>query len=146
MTIFLLVVAIIGIIVALVGLVIQIRRNATIKRMEAEQAKSDNSWRSGYGESETKLSTAKNELQIVRITSIIGLGVAVVFGGLSCIYTQDAGDVVVLRSVTGTVDGMSKDAGLHFKAPWQETITYDQRNNVISFVADGEEDYTGGIG
>ena len=59
-------------------------------------------------------------------------------------YTQDVGDVVVLRSVTGSVDGMSKDAGLHFKAPWQEIITYDQRNNVISFVADGEEDYTGG--
>lgn len=68
MTIFLLAVAIIGIIVALVGLVIQIRRNATIKRIEAEWAKSDNSWRSGYGESEAKLSTAKSEFQIARIS------------------------------------------------------------------------------
>ncbi len=144
MTIFLLAVAIIGIIVAPVGLVIQIRLNATIKKMEAEKAKSGNSWRSGYGGDEEKLSDAKYEFQIARIASIVGLGVAIVFGGLNCIYTQDAGDVVVLRSVTGTVDGMNKDAGLHFKAPWQDTITYDQRNNVISFVADGEEDYTGG--
>ena len=76
---------------------------------------------------------------------ILACGIlALIAAGISCIYSQDAGDVVVLRSISGSVDGMSKDAGFHFKAPWQETITYDQRNNVISFVADGEEDYTGG--
>ena len=76
---------------------------------------------------------------------IVGTAVCtLVAAGLNCIYSQDAGDVVVLRSISGAVDGMSKDAGFHFKAPWQETVVYDQRNNVISFIADGEEDYTGG--
>lgn len=68
----------------------------------------------------------------------------IVLGAFSCLYAQDAGDVVVLRSISGSVDGMTKDAGFHWKMPWQETVTYDQRNNVISFVGDGEEDYVGG--
>lgn len=74
-----------------------------------------------------------------------GMAVYVIaLGAICCIYTQDAGDVVVLRSISGTVDGMTKDAGLHWKMPWQETVTYDQRNNVISFVEDDGESYVGG--
>lgn len=68
----------------------------------------------------------------------------IVLGAFSCLYAQDAGDVVVLRSISGTVDGMTKNAGLHWKMPWQETVTYDQRNNVISFVKDDGENYVGG--
>ena len=44
----------------------------------------------------------------------------------------------------GNIAGSSSETGIHFKAPWQSIVTYDIRNNVISFVADGEEDYTGG--
>ena len=89
-----------------------------------------------------------NEWQgLARATPFICGSIAVLIialGATCCIYTQDAGDVVVLRNISGAVDGMTKDAGFHTKLPWQETVTYDQRNNVISFVGDGEEDYTGG--
>lgn len=61
-----------------------------------------------------------------------------------CLYTQDAGDVKVLRDFGGNIAGSSSDTGFHAKAPWQDVITYDIRNNVISFVGDGEEDYFGG--
>ena len=68
----------------------------------------------------------------------------IALGMICCIYTQDAGDVVVLRNISGAVDGMTKDAGFHTKLPWQEAVTYDQRNNVISFVKDDGENYVGG--
>lgn len=64
--------------------------------------------------------------------------------GSQCLYTQDAGDVVVLRDLGGNIAGYTSETGFHTKAPWQDCITYDIRNNVISFVADGEEDYIGG--
>ena len=72
------------------------------------------------------------------------LAVAVVVTGTQCFYTQDAGDVKVLVDFGGNIAGSSSDTGIHFKAPWQSIVTYDIRNNVISFVGDGEENYVGG--
>lgn len=62
-----------------------------------------------------------------------------VSGGAS-IYSQDVGEVVVLRNLGGSIAGSSTDAGFHFKLPWQDTIKYDIRNNVLSFMGDEEED------
>lgn len=72
--------------------------------------------------------------------AILGLLTAV----RTCFYTQDAGDVVVLKNFGGNIAGSTSETGIHLRAPWQSTIVYDIRNNVISFVADGTEDYTGG--
>ena len=74
----------------------------------------------------------------------IGLVIGVALMLSQCVYTQDAGDVKVLINFGGSIAGSSTETGIHFKAPWQRVITYDIRNNVISFVGDGEEDYTGG--
>lgn len=67
-----------------------------------------------------------------------------VFLTFSCVYTQDIGEVAVLRNITGSVAGSTENPGIHIKAPWQEIIKYDTRNNVISFIGDGTEDYFGG--
>lgn len=78
-----------------------------------------------------------------------GLGfIPIVVAGLlmipACLYSQDAGEVVVLKNMGGSIAGYSADAGFHGKLPWQSTMQYDTRNNVISYVAKGEEDYDGG--
>lgn len=78
------------------------------------------------------------------IPSIVIFIVGLILLASQCLYTQDAGDVKVLRDFGGNIAGSSSDTGFHVKAPWQDVITYDIRNNVISFVADGEEDYFGG--
>lgn len=72
------------------------------------------------------------------------LGIALVLCGSQCVYTQDAGDVKVLINFGGDIAGSSSETGIHFKAPWQNIVTYDIRNNVISFVSNGEENYVGG--
>ena len=79
-------------------------------------------------------------LKIVSLVLVV-LGLVVVI--TQCFYTQDAGDVKVLRDFGGNIAGSSTETGLHLKAPWQDVITYDIRNNVISFVADGEESFDG---
>lgn len=77
--------------------------------------------------------------------AVISLGIGVFLAGASCIFIQDVGEVVVLRNLGGSIEEKpSMDAGCHLKLPWQEAIPYDVRNNVISFLSDGQEDYMGG--
>lgn len=73
-----------------------------------------------------------------------GVGAIVLALIISCfsfVYAQDIGQVVVLRNWGGSLAGESVDAGFHAKAPWQDTITYDVRNNVLSFMGAAEEDF-----
>lgn len=53
------------------------------------------------------------------------------------IYTQDPGEAKVLRSFTGEVIDTDTTPGMGFKAPWVELITYDTRNQAVSYVGDG---------
>ena len=62
----------------------------------------------------------------------------------SFIYAQDPGESIVIQNWGGSLAGHSENAGFHIKAPWQGTVKYDVRNNILSFVASGEEDYSGG--
>ena len=70
--------------------------------------------------------------------------VALVGTLLSCVYTQDVGEVVILRNFGGQLAGTTEEAGLHLKAPWQDTIDYDIRNNIINLYRDDEYSYDNG--
>ena len=48
--------------------------------------------------------------------------------------------MLLLRNFGGSLGSVSTDAGFHVKAPWQDTIAYDVRNNVLSFMGDQEKD------
>ena len=65
---------------------------------------------------------------------------AIIIAIPSVLFTQDVGEVKVIRNLGGSVSGISADAGFHLKAPWQSTITYDVRNNVLSFMGNEEND------
>ena len=76
---------------------------------------------------------------------IVGVIVAMaVVVALASFYTQDAGEVVVLRSWTGNLAGYTEEPGLHTKAPWQKPIRYDVRNNLVNLYRDSEYTYDGG--
>ena len=82
-------------------------------------------------------------VSLARLAVVVA--VAIVIGILlSSVYAQDAGEVVVLRNMGGSIAGFSEDAGFHLKAPWQDTISYDVRNNLISLYRDAEYKYDGG--
>lgn len=75
-----------------------------------------------------------------KIFSLIPIIVGIALILFSSLYTQDVGDVVVLRNIGGSIEGTSTEAGFHIRAPWQDTIRYDIRNNVLSFMGSEEED------
>lgn len=82
---------------------------------------------------------------LMRFVTFVAGAAALVFMAFSMVFTQDAGEVKVLRNWGGSIVSQPiVDAGFHLKAPWQDVIAYDTRNNVISYVADGGESYDGG--
>lgn len=72
----------------------------------------------------------------------------IVFAGLSSFYVQDVGTAVVVKNITGTIEGSSIEAGTHPKAPWQSTIEFDIRNQQVIFAGattpNGTSDNAGG--
>lgn len=59
-------------------------------------------------------------------------------------YSQDAGEVAVVRAMGGKVVGSTSDAGFHATSPLNDVITYSARNNILTFGGEAEEKYDDG--
>lgn len=70
----------------------------------------------------------------VPLAGVIAMGIG------CCVYTQDVGEVTVIRNWGGSLAGSDTEAGFGVKMPWQDTVKYDIRNNVLSFMGNEEED------
>lgn len=70
--------------------------------------------------------------------------VGAVIAASACLYTQDTGEVCVVRNLSGSLAGSTSKAGFHAKAPWQDVVTYDVRNNLINFYGDTDYKVDGG--
>lgn len=79
----------------------------------------------------------------VAIPGVI-LALSLLLAGSQCIYTQDIGEAIVLRNFGGSLAGYTADAGIHFKAPWQDALDWDIRNRLINFYRDAEYTYDNG--
>lgn len=82
---------------------------------------------------------------VLRFVSVVALILTLIFGYFNVVFTQDPGEAKVLKSFSGSLQGQSTTPGLHFKAPWVSAVTFDTRNNVITYVGDGSSgDNSGG--
>lgn len=85
--------------------------------------------------------------RLVRLIALAAVLLGAVLFLLSGLYTQDAGEAKVQRSFTGALVGQTTEPGLHFKAPWVQTVTFDIRNQTVSYVGPAEAadtDHSGG--
>lgn len=73
-----------------------------------------------------------------------GAAMATTTGCCAGFYSQDVGEVVVLRGMGGDVVGSSMDPGFHGTSPLNDVLTFSTRNNVLSFCSDDSERYEGG--
>ena len=78
------------------------------------------------------------------LTRLVGVVVLAVTFALGAFYTQDAGEVCVLRNLGGDLAGYTEEAGFHGKMPWQSVIRYDVRNNLVNLYREAEYSYDGG--
>lgn len=93
---------------------------------------------------ETDIKTVNFARSCARGVAVVCLAFAIGFIGGSCIYTQDTGEVCVIRNLGGSLAGSTSEAGFHVKAPWQDVVTYDVRNNLINFYGDTDYKVDGG--
>lgn len=147
------IISVVFLVIAVAAVLYAVTRHRGIAAAKSEVAEAKKATKDDYDDSEShSLKKARHTLayrQDQRIEGAVVACVAAIIGGimmLFCVfYTQDAGNVVVLRNFGGSIAGVSKDAGLHTKAPWQTVITYDARNNLINFYgADTEYKADGG--
>ncbi len=83
------------------------------------------------------------------ITRGVGFVVTLLGGILiltSTFYTQDPGQASILKDWSGAIVGEPvTEQGVHSKAPWQEPITFDVRNQRVVYTGgDSEGDNSGG--
>lgn len=79
----------------------------------------------------------------------VGVGVlfgivAAVFLIFSTTFTVDTGSAKVLKDWTGIVaEDPIVTPGIHTKAPWQDAITWDIKNQDVTFTGDGKTSHNG---
>jgi regulator of protease activity HflC (stomatin/prohibitin superfamily) len=80
------------------------------------------------------------------VVTLVGFVASALFIILGSTYSQDAGEATVLKDVTGNIVGSTTETGLHWKAPWVDTVTFNIRNQQVVFAGDAEvnPDNTGG--
>lgn len=61
----------------------------------------------------------------------------------STYYTVDPGEAKVLKDWTGVIQGSESVPGPHWKAPWEDAIDFDVRNQLSVFLGDGNQQYNG---
>jgi regulator of protease activity HflC (stomatin/prohibitin superfamily) len=83
-----------------------------------------------------------------RWAAVVLFVIGAVFLVFSSFFRQDVGQANVLRDWTGAIIGSQTEPGLHWKAPWVDTVTFDVRNQRAVFVSEqsyGEGDNIGGV-
>lgn len=79
------------------------------------------------------------------VTLAVGVVIALLAGIFSMAVTNDEGQAKVLRSWTGQVQGEILEPGLKFKAPWQDALTYDIRNQQVIFASNPDGSGQAGV-
>jgi regulator of protease activity HflC (stomatin/prohibitin superfamily) len=72
--------------------------------------------------------------------------IAILLVVFSSFFRQDVGQANVLRDWTGNIVGTETASGLHPKAPWVDTVTFDVRNQRAVFVSEQEPGQGDNIG
>lgn len=76
-------------------------------------------------------------LRLLGLASIV-VGALTLFA--STLYTQDVGEAVAIRTPGGTISGTDTSPGFSMKAPWNDVVRFDVRNQVITMAGEGATD------
>lgn len=128
--------AILGILLVVVG-VLAFLAAGPVGRKLREQHAAAVAKAEAKGKDAPEHATGRMVPTLLRVGGVAGvvIGLITTVGGMA--YTQDVGEVKVLRSFTGEVAGVDTTEGLAFKAPWVETVDFDVRNQQAIYKGEG---------
>lgn len=70
------------------------------------------------------------------VMTLLGAGILIA----SFVYSQDVGEAIVIRTPGGTIAGIDTTPGFSFKAPWNDAVSFDVRNQVTTMSQEGATD------
>lgn len=121
--------------IILVGLGFVFQRAYTTERLRLESRKA-----SGYSSHDNEKVRGFWFFVGSAVTFVIGL----VFFVLSTTFTVDTGSSAVLKDWSGVIaDEPVVTPGFHTKAPWQDDISWDVKNQNVMFTGDGSTTHEG---
>lgn len=103
-----------------------------------------NAEKDAYDSRQTDIKSAGLRRQYFRLGGLAVLTLGLIAAFFSVAYFQQPGQAVVVKSFTGEIKGETITEGMHFRGPLDSLITYDIRNNTISYIGEGDTDYSGG--
>ncbi|MBN9240470.1 MAG: hypothetical protein BGO97_12215 [Micrococcales bacterium 70-64] len=130
------VVAIIAVLLGVVALVVA-ASNARRRTVAAGETPNGSAFRRG-----TNVTISRAASWAAGALFFVG-ALLIVFGSF---FRQDVGQANVLRDWTGNIVGYETASGLHLKAPWVDTVTFDVRNQRAVFVTEQESGQGDNIG
>ena len=83
---------------------------------------------------------AKLKNKIVKLVALIPLILTILVCAANAFYTQDIGEVIVVKNWDGAIVTSTENPGFHTKLPWQTTIC----NMLINFYGSSDYHYEGG--
>jgi len=113
---------------------------ADFKEREAQSKATTNS-RSSQGFYTASLPEEPSKLT-VRVLGALSIVAAVLTLGvlwMGSTYTQDAGESIMQKDITGNIVGSTTETGLHFKPIWVDTSTFNIRNQQVIFVTPSKD-------
>ena len=125
-----------GAIIFLIGVIALV----VATRFAKEEAKREAE--GGYG---NQAEAARGAKRLSRIIGVSGIGLGLLLASFSTVYFQSVGEAKVVVNADGTVAGTDLDAGMGFKAPWQNTVDFDTFSQELVYAGgDTAPSYTGG--
>lgn len=101
--------------------------------------------REAGGFNKSGVAEARGAKRISSIVGVIAILVGVLFTAFSTVYFQSVGEAKVIVNADGTVAGTDLDAGMGFKAPWQNSVDFDTFSQELVYAGgDTAPSYTGG--
>lgn len=81
--------------------------------------------REAAGEYKQNIAEARGAKRISSLVGLIAVGLGVLFAAFSMIFFQSVGEAKVIINADGTISGQKLEAGIGFKAPWQDTVDFN---------------------
>ena len=70
--------------------------------------------------------------------AVLGIIIGIVMIFFSSMYTQEVGEALVVKNADGTIAREDITPGLEFKAPWQDTVSFDIKGQQALFKGNGQ--------
>ncbi len=124
-----------GLLLIVIGIALVVaRRRATTPQTSVVPSEPAGGHAKGRGQGRLPAMPGGSAWALLGVAAYGFIGLGLLLSALSTVYSQDVGEAKVLLTPGGTIAGTDTSPGFSVKAPWNRVVTFNTRNQIISFV------------